>query len=69
MIYMQALRFLSDYLNNDVYYGRAYEDHNFCRASNQAHLLKLLIQKEKEFSAIVLDVAEKRLGGLNHQPL
>jgi Ser/Thr protein kinase RdoA (MazF antagonist) len=69
MIYMQALRFLSDYLNNDVYYGRAYEDHNFYRASNQAHLLKLLIQKDKEFSAIVLDVAEKRLPGSNHQPL
>ena len=59
MIYMQALRFLSDYLNNDVYYGRAYEDHNFYRASNQAHLLKLLIQNEKSFSAIVSGIAKK----------
>ena len=69
MIYMQALRFLSDYLNNDIYYGSAYEGHNFYRASNQVHLLKLLIQKEKEFSAIVLDVAKKRRRGLNYQPL
>jgi thiamine kinase-like enzyme len=69
MIYMQALRFLSDYLNNDVYYGRAYEDHNFYRASNQTHLLKLLIQNEKDFSAIVFDVAKKRLLGSNRLPL
>ena len=43
LIYMQALRFLSDYLNNDVYYGSAYEGHNFYRAANQVQLLKLLI--------------------------
>jgi Phosphotransferase enzyme family len=40
MIYMQALRFLTDYLNNDVYYGRKYEKHNLVRARNQIMLLK-----------------------------
>ena len=30
-----------------------YEGHNFIRAGNQAHLLKLLIEKEENFQAIV----------------
>lgn len=50
MIYMQAIRFLADYLNNDVYYSTNYPDHNFVRANNQLVLLKQLIEKEKLFS-------------------
>ena len=46
MIYMQALRFLTDYLNNDVYYGARYPLHNFNRAANQLTLLNALIKKE-----------------------
>lgn len=46
LIYMQALRFLTDHLNNDVYYGAAYEGHNFIRAQNQLTLLERLIQKK-----------------------
>lgn len=46
MIYMQAIRFLTDHLNNDVYYGAKYEGHNFVRAGNQVVLLKCLIEKE-----------------------
>lgn len=44
MIYMQALRFLTDHLNNDVYYGAAYPHQNFNRAANQAALLQQFIQ-------------------------
>ncbi len=40
MIYMQALRFLTDYLNDDVYYTCAYPTHNLVRAGNQATLLQ-----------------------------
>jgi thiamine kinase-like enzyme len=40
MIYMQALRFLTDHLNNDSYYGAKYEGQNFVRAVNQIELLK-----------------------------
>jgi Ser/Thr protein kinase RdoA (MazF antagonist) len=40
MMYMQALRFLTDYLYEDIYYGRKYEDHNYVRALNQATLLQ-----------------------------
>jgi Ser/Thr protein kinase RdoA (MazF antagonist) len=47
MMYMQSLRFLTDYLNNDIYYGSRYQDHNFIRAGNQANLL----QKFQEVSS------------------
>jgi Ser/Thr protein kinase RdoA (MazF antagonist) len=63
MIYMQALRFLSDYLNNDVYYGSAYDGQNFYRTANQVQLLKLLIQNEKKFSDIVSNIVQKKSQG------
>lgn len=46
MIYMQAVRFLTDHLNNDVYYGAAYDGHNYSRAQNQITLLQRLMEKE-----------------------
>jgi Ser/Thr protein kinase RdoA (MazF antagonist) len=49
MIYMQALRFLTDYLNDDIYYGKKYEEHNLTRAKNQLVLLEKLIEQEKTF--------------------
>ena len=48
MIYMQAIRFLTDHLNNDIYYGAKYVDHNLVKAANQLILLERLI----EFGAI-----------------
>jgi Ser/Thr protein kinase RdoA (MazF antagonist) len=50
MVYMQALRFLTDYLNNDIYYRASYPEHNFIRAGNQLRLLQLLLEHEKELS-------------------
>jgi thiamine kinase-like enzyme len=46
MIYMQALRFLTDYLQGDIYYGSAYPAQNLVRAGNQVALLKQLIKAE-----------------------
>lgn len=46
MIYMQAIRFLADYINNDVYYGSKYPGHNLVRANNQIVLLQKLIEYE-----------------------
>lgn len=46
MIYMQALRFITDYLNKDIYYGANYELHNLHRAINQLTLLNILTHKE-----------------------
>lgn len=48
MIYMQAIRFITDYLNNDIYYGRKYPKHNFNRASNQLVLLQRLLEKKSQ---------------------
>lgn len=48
IIYMQAIRFLADYLQNDIYYGAKYEGHNFNRALNQIQLLKEYIKLEGE---------------------
>lgn len=40
MIFIMALRFLTDYLNGDVYYKTKYPEHNFDRAKNQFKLIK-----------------------------
>lgn len=56
MTYMQALRFLTDYLNNDIYYESKYEGHNFVRAGNQVMLLKRLIEKENDLKDILKSV-------------
>jgi Ser/Thr protein kinase RdoA (MazF antagonist) len=53
LIYMQALRFLADHLNNDVYYGAAYVCHNYFRALNQLTLLKRFEEKMPLLEAIV----------------
>lgn len=50
MMYMQALRFSTDFLNNDVYYGAKYELHNYNRALNQIELLKRVEEKEEEWN-------------------
>ena len=53
MAYMQSLRFLTDYLNNDIYYGSKYEGQNFIRANNQICLLKKVVEKEKLLQEMV----------------
>lgn len=53
MIYMQALRFLADYLNNDIYYAAKYETHNLNRAINQITLLNKLTEKETRLKEII----------------
>lgn len=55
MIYMQALRFLTDYINNDIYYGAKYPQHNLNRATNQIVLLQHLLDKEEWLNKIVND--------------
>ncbi len=50
IIFQQALRFLTDYLNNDVYYKTKYPAHNFDRAKNQFKLLQSLNEKYSEIN-------------------
>ncbi|MHA4895860.1 phosphotransferase enzyme family protein [Pedobacter sp. PWIIR3] len=49
MIFMQALRFLTDFLNGDTYYPTKYEGHNLKRSRNQLTLLNQYIAFEKDF--------------------
>ena len=53
MIYMQAIRFIADYLNNDIYYGSRYEGHNLVRGMNQVTLLKRYLDQEPQLSEVV----------------
>ncbi len=53
MIYMQAIRFLTDHLNDDTYYGAKYEGNNFIRAGNQVVLLQKLLEKEDALKKIM----------------
>jgi Ser/Thr protein kinase RdoA (MazF antagonist) len=53
IIYMQALRFLADYLNGDIYYTTHYEDQNLVRARNQIRLFQSFKSREKEFLKLV----------------
>ncbi len=52
MIYMQAIRFLTDYFNNDSYYGSKYPGQNFVRAGNQLTLLQRLLEKKSMFTKV-----------------
>jgi hypothetical protein len=52
MIYMQALRFLTDYFNDDRYYGSSYEGHNRNRAENQLVLLDCLMDKKSRLEEL-----------------
>jgi len=46
LIYMQAVRFLADYINGDIYYKTSYLEHNLVRARNQIKLLDSLVEQE-----------------------
>ncbi|PKA98156.1 phosphotransferase family enzyme [Flavobacteriaceae bacterium MAR_2009_75] len=50
IIYIMALRFLTDYLNDDVYYKTNYDDHNLNRSKNQ---LKLIDSFEEQYDQIL----------------
>ena len=42
LIYMQCLRFVTDFLNNDIYYKTQYPEQNLNRALNQLIFLEKL---------------------------
>nr|WP_199158187.1 aminoglycoside phosphotransferase family protein [Pedobacter sp. ASV2] len=53
IIYMQALRFLTDFLNGSIYYPINYPEQNLDRAKNQFKLLSELTVHEKELQDII----------------
>lgn len=54
MVYMQALRFLADFLNGDIYYQVKYPGHNLMRAGNQLAYLNRYIEKEPALRKIII---------------
>lgn len=48
-IFVQGIRFLTDYLNGDVYYRCSYEGQNLQRALNQKRLLEKLMQWQQAY--------------------
>ena len=53
LTYETGIRFLSDYLDGDVYFRTAYPEHNLDRARNQFKLVADMESKMDEMSAIV----------------
>lgn len=51
--YMQAVRFLTDYINGDTYYKTAYADHNLVRTRNQMRLLESIEQAMPAMHAFI----------------
>ncbi len=50
MIFIMALRFLTDYLNNDIYYKTNYPEHNLDRSKNQFKLIQSFVEVMGEVS-------------------
>ncbi|APU11167.1 phosphotransferase enzyme family protein [Cellulophaga lytica] len=52
MVFIMGLRFLTDYLNNDIYYKTSYSEHNLDRSKNQFKLLESLSSQYKEMDIL-----------------
>jgi hypothetical protein len=60
--YMQGLRFLTDYLNDDVYYKTEFPEHNFQRARAQYTLMQRMNEQQLRMAELIKNaVAEVEL--------
>ena len=59
MTFECGIRFLTDYLNGDVYFRTAYEGHNLVRARNQFRLIETMEENMDKMQAIVMKYKEK----------
>lgn len=53
MVYMQAIRFLTDFLNGDTYYATSYSKQNLVRAQNQFTLLHRYLEAGDRLHQII----------------
>jgi len=53
IVYEQAVRFLTDYLMNDIYYNTNYSEHNLIRTRTQLALLESITTQTEEMEKIV----------------
>ena len=59
MTFECGIRFLTDYLNGDVYFRTAYEGHNLRRARNQFRLVESMEENMDKMQAIVRECRKK----------
>ena len=57
-----GIRFLKDYLDGDLYFKIAYDNHNYVRARAQLALASDMLAKWEEMNAIVTSVAKELRG-------
>lgn len=57
--FMQCTRFLTDYLNGDIYYKVKYPDHNLDRTRNQLRLYELMVQGQSRLEQLIRDLARE----------
>lgn len=53
IVYEQAIRFLTDYINNDIYYNTNYHEHNLIRTRTQLALLKSMDNQKDKMQKVV----------------
>ncbi len=53
-VFVQALRFMTDYLNNDMYYQTKYTEHNRVRAHNQLALFASIQRQREQMERLII---------------
>ena len=53
IIYIQGIRFLTDFLAGDIYYNTNYTNHNLIRCRTQFHLLKQIMDKKDKVAFLI----------------
>ena len=61
MIYECGMRFLTDYLNNNVYFKIDYDNQNLDRCKTQIHLYKQILLEKENLENKVIEI-KKSLG-------
>jgi len=59
IVFEQAIRFLTDYINGDVYYKTEYDIHNLNRAKNQFALLASIEEQSSEMENIIINYSRQ----------
>ena len=59
IVYEQAIRFLTDYVMNDVYYAVSYPEHNLVRTRTQLALLESIDNQTDEMEKIINKYSKK----------
>ena len=59
MTFECGMRFLTDYLNGDVYFKTAYPEHNLVRAKNQFKLVADMEDMMDEMNNIIKDICNQ----------